>query len=359
MEESGRVSAFPESSPPIYSFLMKYATLKAFESHLEEAVLYPLYLIIGKEPFERKLAVDRLITEALKKASSPDLALKVYEGDRVSLEELMQELNTLGFFAEKRVILIQNADKLSKALMDQLENYYQNPNPSVCLVISAAAINKATNFYKKGEKAGAALEFAEEKPWEKEKSLQGWVQSLAAAENKKMDSQAAAALVKQVGTDQSLLFQEVQKLVCYISSRPDITARDIAAVCTQTHSENAWQLGEAIFKRDAPAALRISKGLMEEGTAVFSLLRQIRTQMQTEYQICSLLATGATPAVISEKFPYMRGRILDNHIQMAQNYGLTRFKKAMLKIDEMELLAKNSSIDPDVLAELLIVKLVT
>lgn len=338
---------------------MKYATLKAFESHLDEAVLYPLYLIIGKEPFERKQAVDKLVQVALKKATSPDLALKIFEGDRLSIEELMQELNTLGFFAEKRVILIQNAEKLSKSLMEQLENYYQNPNPSVCLIISATAINKATNFYKKGEKAGAALEFAEEKPWEKEKSLQSWVQTLATAESKKLDPQAALILIKQVGTDQSLLFQEIQKLVCYVGSRPDITAQDITAVCTQTHGENAWQLGEAIFKRDAAMALRISKGLMEEGTAVFSLLRQIRTQMQTEYQICSLLATGATPAMISEKFPYMRGQILDRHIQMAQNYGLTRFKKAMLKIDEMELLAKNSSIDPDVLAELLIVKLVT
>lgn len=338
---------------------MKYATLKALESHLEESVLYPLYMIIGKEPFERKLAVDRLVSVALKKASNPDLALKIFEGERLTLEELMQELNTFGFFAEKRVILIQNGDKLSKSLMEQLENYYQNPNPSVCLVISAAAINKTTNFYKKGEKAGAALEFAEEKPWEKEKSLQAWVQTLATAENKRMDPQAALALVKQVGTDQSLLFQEVKKLVCYIDTRQEITPQDISAVCTQTNGENAWQLGEAIFKRDAVAALRISKGLMEEGTAVFSLIRQIRTQVQTEYQICSLLATGATPNMISEKFPYMRGRILDNHISMAQNYGLARFKKAMLKIDEMELLAKNSSIDPDVLAELLIVKLVT
>lgn len=338
---------------------MKYTTLKAFESHLEEAVLYPVYLIIGKEPFERKLAVDQLLAIALKKVKNPELALKIFEGDRLSIEDLMQELNTFGFFAEKQIILIQNADKLSKSLTEQIENYYQNPNPSVCLIISASAINKATNFYKKGEKAGAALEFAEEKPWEKEKNLQAWVQTLASAEGKKMDSQAALTLVKQVGTDQSLLFQEVQKLVCYIDNRPDITSQDIHAVCTQTHSENAWQLGEAIFKRDAAAALRISKGLMEEGTAVFSLLRQIRTQIQTEYQVCSLLASGATPMTISEKFPYMRGQILDRHIQMAQNYGLPRFKKAMLKIDEMELLAKNSSIDPDVLAELLIVKLVT
>lgn len=338
---------------------MKYATLKAFESHLEESVLYPVYLIISKEMFERKQAVDRLLAVALKKVTNPELALKVFEGDRLSIEDLMQELNTFGFFAEKSVILIQNADKLSKALSEQLENYYQNPNPSVCLILSATAVNKATNFYKKGEKAGAALEFAEEKPWEKEKSLQAWVQTLAQAESKKMDAQAAQTLVKQAGTDQSLLFQEIQKLTCYVGNRSDITVQDIVAVCTQTHTENAWQLGEAIFKRDASSALRIAKSLMEEGTAVFALLRQIRTQMQTEYQICSLLATGAPPSMISEKFPYMRGQILDRHIQMAQSYGLARFKKAMLKIDEMELLAKNSSIDPDVLAELLIVKLVT
>jgi DNA polymerase-3 subunit delta len=338
---------------------MKYTTIKALEKHLAESAPLPIYLILGKEAFERKQAVDLLISKLLKKEDNPELSCKILDGDRLDIEELMQELNTFGFFAKFRIVLIQNADKLSKPITEELESYFANPNPTICLILSAITINHATNFYKKGEKVGISLEFLEEKPWEKEKTMKDWVNTLALAEGKTIDQQAVQVLLKQIGTDQALIQQEMEKLFCYVGDKQQISLQDISAVCTHVNVETAWQLGEAIFKRDAPNALRISKALLSDGVAVFALIRQIRSQLQTEYQISTLLAQGTNTDQISRKFPYMRGQILERHLQMAQQYGTARFKKAMLKIDEIELLAKNSSTDPEVLTELLIIKLVT
>src|SRR5262249_40672120 len=132
--------------------------------------------------------------------------------------------------------------------------------------------------------------------------------------------------------------------------------RDVAAVCSSINLDNAWQLGEAIFRRDVPTALRISKGLLADGTAFIALLRQIRTQFQTEFQVCSILSRGGSHAEIAQEFPYMKGQILDRHMHQAQSYGMQRFKSALLAIDEAELSAKNNG-DPDFLAERLIIKL--
>lgn len=338
---------------------MKLTSLKALEQHLAAGAPKPIYLVLGKEAFERKSACDLLVAALLKGVTQSDLALQQIEGERASGDELLQELHTLSFFAPKRALVVNNADKLPKAVQEQLEGYFQQPNPAICLILSASAINHATNFYKKGEKLGVVVEFAEEKPWEKEKSVKEWVHTLAANEGKAIDGQAAQLLVKQIGTDQSFIFQEMQKLVCYVGDRKEISLADVGAVCCQMNVENGWQLGEAIFKRDAAGALRISKALLEEGTAVIALIRQIRSQTQTHFQICSLLAQGGGAAEVSRQFPYMRGQILDKNMQSAQSYGMPRFKKAMLKIDEMELLAKNSAISPELLMELLIVKLVT
>jgi DNA polymerase-3 subunit delta len=340
---------------------MKYTNYKAFERHLEEAdagLLADVYAVMGKEAFEVKAAGDRLVAVLLKSKKNPELALKVYNGEKLMLEDLLQELYSLPFFSDKRVVLIQNAESLSKVQTERLEEYLERPNRTLCLIISASAINRGTTFYKKLEKTGIILDIAEEKSWEKEKSTREWLFETVAKEKKRIGHEAVQMLQKQIGTDRALLTQELEKLICFIDDRDEITMQDIAAISTSVNTENIWQLSDAIFSRNANSALRITKGLLNEGTAFLALLRQIRAQVQTDYQICTILANGGTGAEVTATYPYMKGRILENHMQAASSYGLSRFKKAMLKIDETESMAKNGFQDDDFLAELLIANLV-
>lgn len=341
---------------------MKFTNLAGFEKHIKDASpkhFADTYMIIGKDRFTCKMAIDRLIVSLLTGQKNPELCLKTFDGDHHSIDGLLCELQTMAFFSEKQIIWVDNADKLPKPIMKSLEGYFQHPNRSQCLIISGAAINHATNFYKLAEKNGVVLEFAEEKPAEKERLSIEWLNTTVTASGKKIDPKASQYLVKQIGTDMALLHNEVAKLLCYVGDRPAITLQDIGAICTSVNLENGWQLGEALFRRDASTALRISKALMNDGTAFLPLLRQIRHQFQTAYQVCSILASGGTSQDISQQFPYMRGFILDTHVRNAQAYGMKRFKKGMQIIDETEIAAKNSGIDNDLLAELLIIKLVT
>lgn len=174
-----------------------------------------------------------------------------------------------------------------------------------------------------------------------------------------MDRQVCQFLLKQLGTDQSLLYQEIEKLFCYVGDRSEITLQDVSMISTSVNVENVWQLGDAIFRCDVNSALRISKALLNDGTALLALLRQIRSQFQTKFQICSILKNGGTSAEVVQQYPYMKGNILERNMQMALNYGMPRFKKGMIKIDETELQAKNSGADSDILLELLIAAIAT
>jgi len=341
---------------------MKYTNFKAFERHLESTdakLLADIYMITGKDAFERKTAVDKLVETLLKGQKNPELALKVFDGNKLPVNSLMDELNALPFFAEKRIVHIQDADGIVKKDTLAIENYFANPNRTLCLILSASAIASTTTFHKKAEKAGIILDIPEEKPWEKEKSSSEWMLSKVASEGKKIAPQAAQMLQKQLGTDHALLHSELEKLFCYIGDRQEITPDDVSSISASVNVENTWQLCDAIFSRNANAALRIAKGLLADGVPFLGLLRQIRTQVQTDYQIGCMLASGGTAADVSHQFPYMRGQILDRHIQAAQAYGLQRFKKSMLKIDETESLMKNSQGEEDFLAEMLIIKMVT
>lgn len=338
---------------------MKFTNLQSFEKHVESKQFANTYMMIGKDRFACKIAIDKLIASLLNKESNPSFCLKTYDGERCSIDNLMNELQSISLFSEKQIIWLDQADKLPKTASKTLEEYFQHPNPSVCFIISATAINHATNFYKFAEKNGVVMEFIEEKPAEKERSMIAWISSTVSSKGKSIEPQASQYLVKQVGTDMSQLHNEIEKLLCYIGDRSSITLKDIGAICCSINLETAWQLGEALFKRDPAISLRITKALLNDGTPFLALLRQIRHQFQTEYQICSILANGGTAHDITQQFPYMRGFILDRHIASAQSYGLQRFKKGMQLIDEAELSAKNSSFEPNLLAELLIIKLTT
>lgn len=337
---------------------MKYSNLSDFEKHLQSAApnqFAAVYGILAKEAFERKRAVDRLTELVLKDESK--LSLHVFDAEKHAVENVLRELETMSFFSKKRLVVLQNGDAYDKASTLKLEAYFSSPNPTVCLAIVATALNRTTTFYKKLEKNGIVFDAAEEKPWEREKSIADWLQQEAAREGKQVGSQVAQMLVKQLGTDQMLLSSELQKLICYVGEKKVIADSDIAAVSSAVNLENGWQLGEAIFRRDAATALRISKGLLLDGTALIALLRQVRSQFQTEFQVCSILMHGGTPADVSKEFPYMKGTILERRVRQSQSYGPQRFKQGILAIDEAEIQAKNSSTDPEFLVERLMIKL--
>lgn len=338
---------------------MKYSNLRAFEKHLIDASpshLAPVYMILAKDPFVRRTAFAKLTDRLIADPKQRELALKVFDADQHHPAQIMEEFFSMGFFSKQKIIAIHNAEKLIKAV-DQFTPCFERPIQQTHVILCAPAVASNTNLYKRAEKAGVILELLEEKPWEKEKSMQEWVQIQASAQKKKLDAHTAQFLVKQMGTDQASLQQELEKLICYCGDRSEITIKDVSDICSSVNIETIWQLGEAIFQRNAATALKISKGMLEDGTAFLALLRQIRSQFETEFQIAAILAAGGQASDVTVLFPYMKGAILERHIQSAQRYGKQKLKEGLLLIDATELKTKNSIADADILNEWLIIKL--
>lgn len=340
---------------------MKYDNLNAFEKHLADTPsqqFKPLYLVLGKEAFECQEAIQ-LLLRFLLPSQSRELSLSTWEAAQIEEEALWTALYSRSLFSETRVIWIQQADKLKKSIQEGLEKFLTRPQPSLHLIISASGWQKNTSFYKTIDKEGIILELAEIKPWEKEKRLAEWVNKQAIAARKLMPYPVCQSLVRQLGCDPSVLTQELEKLFCFCGERKEITQQDIEAICTKQQNESIWQLGEALFRRDTHTALQVGYHFLQQGQALLPLLRQIRSQFQTEYQISLLLAQGKRGPDITLEFPYMKGQILERHMWQAQHYGLEALKKGLLALDAIEIRTKNSQVEEKVLMELLIVQLTT
>lgn len=339
---------------------MKYNNFSAFEKHVRHSApnhFAPVYLLISPDDFERQTAEMLLRKHILGENQSSSQASTYQDAGALLLSDLKNELNSNDLFTSRRVVILQNLENIKKNIKEYLEEYFHHPSPSLCLIGSAASLNRGTTLYKNAEKSGVILDIEEKKPWELEKIWVEKVIASAANEGKTIEPSAAQMLVKQIGTNSALLHHEFEKLLCYVGKRSTISSQDVRAICTGIPSETVWQLGDAIFQRNTGNALRIGLSLLEEGAPFLSLLRQIRSQFQVKLQLCSIQASGGTPAEITALFPYMRGTILEKNISMARSYGLERFRQGMMLIDDFELEAKNGNADSTCLAERLLAKL--
>jgi DNA polymerase III subunit delta len=335
---------------------VKYDNIRLLEKHLNESAPKhaPFYFVIGKELHESQEAVQ-LILKFLSPSKSADY---IFEAFQINENQLWMELESPSFFAETRVIWIQQADKLKKSIQEQLEKYFLRPSPAHYLIFTASTAAKQHSFYQLGNEKGVILELPDVKQWEKEKKAVEWISHQASAVRKTMAYPVCQLLVKQIGLDYALLSQEMTKLLCYCDDKAEITAQDVQAICSVLSIDSVFQLGEAIFRRDAVTALRTLQTLFTDGQVALPLLRQIRSQFQTSYQVALLLAQERPAQEITKEFPYMKGQILDRQVQQAQNYGLKAFQEGLLKIDKTEYQLKNSLADPHLLIELLIIQLI-
>ena len=127
-----------------------------------------VYLLYGEETYLRLQYRDKL-----KKALIPDgdtMNYHYFEGKGVETAQLIDLAETLPFFAERRVIVVENSGLFKKSTED-LAEYFKAPAPSVCFVFVETEVDKRGRLYKAVRDTGRVVEFARQN----EATLQKWI----------------------------------------------------------------------------------------------------------------------------------------------------------------------------------------
>lgn len=325
---------------------MKFSSLRAFEKHIDGAMklhFSPLYLIASEGAQENRLAIDLLVQKIAAKEKIEPLAIKRINGGLV-----LDELNTLSFFGSSQIIVIEDVDTLNK----KEEEAVLKGSPKTFIILSGTP--SASAFYKKVEKEGVILDFSAEKSWQKEKGVEEWLGAECAKVGKRMDREAMVMLARETKADSQVLRQELDKLFTYVDTRDRITQQDIETLVAKGAESNIFELSEALFRSDKGKAIKIMRNLLSHGVAYFALLKQLRGQIETELKIASILKNGGSPQKVTEAYPYMKGFVLDKHLENVRRMGFERLKKALVLVDDYDLKGKEGQPDYELLTDLLV-----
>ncbi|HSW47033.1 MAG TPA: DNA polymerase III subunit delta [Phycisphaerae bacterium] len=216
------------------------------------------YAVHGAELFLRRRAVADLIERILGPADRA-LALSEYDAAETmpGLADVLDDLRTLPFLTDRRLVLVRAADEFVSLYRGDLEQYLAAPAPTGVLLLDCKSLPSNTRLHRRIAEIGQVVECKPLKAW----AVPGWlIEHCRSVHGKALDARAAALLCDQIGNDLGLLDSEVQKLTLYVADRRSIGPDDVEKLTGRCREEQVWDILSAIGAGNRPKAL----GLWEE-----------------------------------------------------------------------------------------------
>ena len=207
----------------------------------------PAYYLHGDDEFLKDEVLREIIEVAVDPATR-DFNLDVRRGGEVDAESLLSLLSTPPMLAERRVVVLRDAQLLRKDARAALDTYLESPARDVLLLIVMPAGVKTDGAL---SAATTAVNF---EPLTGDRVPRWIVHHATTALKTTITPSAVDLLVSAVGNDLPQLAAELDKLASYTNSAP-IDEDAVAAIVGVRRGETLGDLLDRILAHDAPGAL--------------------------------------------------------------------------------------------------------
>jgi DNA polymerase III subunit delta len=245
---------------------------------------------------ERYLLNQKLTSILERELGSMDLMNLAYYDALVqpfSMHTILEDADTLPFFAEKKVIVIKNAifltkgHSLDKHELSELMNYLAQDNQSSVLIFMHDNDNLDTTkpLVKALMNHAEIIRVKKLEPYEFRKVLS----DLLKTRNIQLDTQAFEILLLRLDDNLSNAHQELEKLQLY---HQKLTVEDIEALVSRPLDNEVFHLVNAILDHDMKKAFSIWNDMMVLNMEPLSFVGLIASQLRLMYQVSSLQSEG-------------------------------------------------------------------
>lgn len=322
--------------------------MKTIDNDIKMGQLKNVYLLYGTEDYLKRQYRDKLKHALVE----PDdtMNFSAYEGKDINPKELIDLSETLPFFKEKRMILVENSG-FFKNSCDDLAEYMSQVPESTCFVFVEEEVDKRSKLFKAASRAGSAVEF--ETP--KEDMLIRWILGRIQREGKKITQSVMQLFLSKTGSDMENIDKELEKLICYTLDKTEISAADVEAICTGQTENKIFEMIDAISAKNQKKALDLYYDLLALKEAPMRILFLIARQFQNLLLIKSMSAKGY-PAVSIAKTAGMPSFAVQKNLRQAGAFKINQLKEAIEDCGQAEEDVKTGRMADHLAVELLIVK---
>jgi DNA polymerase-3 subunit delta len=247
----------------------------------------PYYVLSGDEDFLKRRALAMIEGIVLGDAD-PEYAITTFPGDKTDFSTVRNELDSVSFFSDRRLVVVAQSDTFVTKFRPQLESYVAEPSAAGVLVLDVKSFPATTKLAKAVPDAAHIV--CKGPP---EYRLPLWcVEWCQTHYGKKIATPAAQLLVEYVGPTMGILDQELQKLKDFVGDRPAIEPRDVDELVGRSRGANVFKIMDAVGDGQSAAALKILSELFEEGEEPLKLLGAIGFQLRKLAKTARMYAQG-------------------------------------------------------------------
>jgi len=278
--------------------------MKSLNEDLKTGQFNNVYLLYGEEAYLKKQYKDKLRGAMLPPDDTMNYAY--YEGKGINTREIIDLAETLPFFAERRLIILEDTGFFKNAA-PELADYIKEMPEFTAMIFVENEVDKRSKLYKAVQSKGRVVELGRQD----EATLLRWILGSVKREGKQITESTVRHFLTKVGTDMENIQKELEKLFCYTLEKDSITVEDIEVICTTQITNQIFDMVNAVAEKKQRKALDYYYDLLALKeppmrilfllTRQFKLLLEVKVLTKQGYDRKNIASkTGLHPFVVGK-----------------------------------------------------------
>lgn len=258
--------------------------MQTLNQDIKEKSFKKIYLLYGDEPFLVG-SYKKKLREAI--TGGDTMNFNYFEGKNPDVKEIISLADTMPFFADRRLILVDGSG-FFKSAQEELAAYLPQMPDTTCLVFAESEVDKRNRLYKRVKELGYAAELNKQDTAQ----LMRWAAGILGRDGRKISRPVMEYFLERTGDDMENIRMELEKLVCYTMGRDVITKEDVDAVGTVHVTSRVFDMWAAIVAGNTKKAMDLYEDLLTLKEPPMRILFLIARQFNQLLQIKELTAAG-------------------------------------------------------------------
>ena len=278
--------------------------MQTLNQDIKEKSFKKIYLLYGDEPFLVG-SYKKKLREAI--TGGDTMNFNYFEGKNPDVREIISLADTMPFFADRRLILVDGSG-FFKSAQEELAAYLPQMPDTTCLVFAESEVDKRNRLYKRVKELGYAAELNKQDTAQ----LMRWAAGILGRDGRKISRPVMEYFLERTGDDMENIRMELEKLVCYTMGRDVITKEDVDAVGTVHVTSRVFDMVAAIVAGNTKKAMDLYEDLLTLKEPPMRILFLIARQFNQLLQIKELTAAGKDKGAMASALkvpPFAAGKL--------------------------------------------------
>lgn len=292
-----------------------------------------IYTLTGND-FMLKQELNEIVRTFQSKHDS--LAVERLDAEEASHEHIIDAIGNLSMFDDSKLVVVRNfiSDKI---LMDDIESCLAGVPETTTVVLVASKVDKRASAYKHLQKLTEYREFTQAN----ERDIGSWITEFTKQKGGNIDKVAANTLAMRIGTDQTLLSNEINKLIAH---DPHITVQSVELLCEPLPQSTTFQLLDVAFAGNIKKAQELYDDQRKQRVEPLAILGMVAWQLHVLALI--KFAKGKTAGEIAKESK-ISPFVINKSVQIAKKATATQLARLIYRTLQLDIQLKTKSVDAD------------